>query len=63
MKFPSTTTKAIFNFGGEEMDSGTIFVYILSAGVLGLIIYLAALSRRQRQQVVKPEDQKPRKAA
>ena len=45
------------------MDAGNIFVYVLSATFLGVIVYLARLSRRSQGQNVTQEESKPRKAA
>ena len=52
------------------MDSGTIFVIVLSATFLGAIIYLARLSRRtqaedpkSQAENIKSKETKPRKAA
>jgi hypothetical protein len=53
------------------VDAGTIFVLVLSATFLGVIVYLARLSRRTQAETVKhtraenvtPKETKPRKAA
>jgi hypothetical protein len=48
------------------VDGATIFVYVLAATFLGLIVYLARLSRRSHIEVaenVTAKDSKPRKAA
>jgi hypothetical protein len=45
------------------VDGATVFVYVLSATFLGLIVYLAALSRRHHAEGLKPEDKKPQNVA
>ena len=46
------------------VDAADVFVYALSATYLGLIVFLAVLSRRQTPaQSAKSEDKAPRKAA
>ena len=45
------------------MDGATIFIYVLSATFLGLIAYLAVLSRRRRADAANLEDKNPRKVA
>jgi hypothetical protein len=47
------------------VDGATIFVYVLTATFVGVIVYLARLSRRSRSQdqSVTQEETKPRKAA
>jgi hypothetical protein len=46
------------------MDAADIFVYALSATYLGLIVFLAVLSRRQSAaRSAESEDKTPRKAA
>jgi hypothetical protein len=48
------------------VDGATIFVYILAATFLGLIFYLARLSRRSHVENAEngtAKDSKPRKAA
>jgi hypothetical protein len=42
------------------VDGATIFVYVLTATFVGLIIYLARLSRRSEGQNVAPQESKPR---